>query len=462
MLNVPRGIESPSHSPPQEARVFQPVTRTVVSRVLFAGTLLAGCLAAASSPAGADDGITHWRQPLSSRAGVMVGTLVAMPPVVQPGLTPAAPPTTGQVVATFDPARKGSVVLLERKLDDGWRQVARKRQDAWGSAAFAAKPGTYRARTETGQGLDVVTGRVVSRAWTPSFEDTFSGPSLDATVWNDQRREHESVSAPRTCARTDPAARRVKGGVLHLGIALDPARLDQRCHYTTDEGAGEQSYLLTSQVATEHTRLFRHGIAAARIKPQQAKGMHSGFWMLPEGTVFADGDPSAGTEIDVMEFFGKTPRGWETIGSFVYYYEPGWRSVKHGGLFPGGAPRTRRRRTLVGRVPRLHRRVDARALHLPRGRSRIPPRDQRRIPRPAVPRALDARLGPRARRADRGRARRHRPGRLGQGLRRDLDDLDDFASEQVTPGDLGPDSLEQRQRNREARRDVGLEVEQRE
>lgn len=313
--------------------MFQPVTRKVVSRVLFASTLLAGCLAAASSPAGADDGITRWRQPLSSRAGVVVGTLVAMPPVVQPGLTPAAPPTTGQVVATFDPARKGSVVLLERKLDDGWRQVARKRQDAWGSAAFAAKPGTYRARTETGQGQDVVTSRVVSRAWTPSFEDTFSGPSLDATVWNDQRREHESVSAPRTCARTDPAARRVKDGVLHLGIALDPARLDQRCHYTTDEGAGEQSYLLTSQVATEHTRLFRHGIAAARIKPQQAKGMHSGFWMLPEGTVFTDGDPSAGTEIDVMEFFGKTPRGWETIGSFVYYYEPGWRSVKHGGLF---------------------------------------------------------------------------------------------------------------------------------
>jgi beta-glucanase (GH16 family) len=28
-----------------------------------------------------------------------------------------------------------------------------------------------------------------------------------------------------------------------------------------------------------------------------------------------------------------TPNGRETIGSFVSYYEPGWRNVKHGALF---------------------------------------------------------------------------------------------------------------------------------
>jgi beta-glucanase (GH16 family) len=224
-------------------------------------------------------------------------------------------------------------VLLERLAGGTWKQVARKRQDSWGSAAFAVQPGTYRARTVISMGREVQTGRIVSQAWTPEFEDTFSGDTLDASVWNDQRREHESVYAGRTCSRTDPAARRVEGGVLHLGIALDPERLDQRCQYTTDEGAGEQSYLLTSQVATEYTRLFTHGIAAARMKPQQAKGMHSSFWMLPEGTRFTDGDPSAGTEIDVMEFFGATPNGRETIGSFVSYYEPGWQNVKHGDLF---------------------------------------------------------------------------------------------------------------------------------
>lgn len=261
------------------------------------------------------------------------GVLLALPPIVQAGTSPAAPPTTGQVVATFEPARPGRPVLLERWSRGEWRQVARKRQDSWGSTSFPAPAGTYRARTLTDRDDDVLTGRVVTRDWAPAFEDTFSGTSVDAAMWNDQRREHESVYAPRTCTRTDPAARRVEGGVLHLGIALDPARLDQRCHYTTDEGAGEQAFLLTSQIATENTRLFRHGIAAARMKPQRAKGMHSSFWMLPEATKFTDGDPSAGTEIDVMEFFGEAPNGRETIGSFVSYYEPGWQNVQYGGMF---------------------------------------------------------------------------------------------------------------------------------
>lgn len=291
---------------------------------LLALWMLAAALA--SSPANADTG--YLRDATNTRA-----TLVALPPIVQPGTTPAAPPGTGQVVATFEPARPGSAVLLERRRASGWTQVARKSQDAWGSAAFAVPPGRYRALTGTDRVDEIITGPVTSRSWRPSFEDTFSGTTLDSTVWNDQRREHESESAPRTCARTDPATRRVGGGVLHLGVALDPERLDQRCQYTTDEGAGEQSYLLTSQVATEHTRLFRHGIVAARIRPQEARGMHSAFWMLPEDTVFGDGDPSAGTEIDIMEFFGKKPHGRETIASFVSYYNPGWQAVKFGAMF---------------------------------------------------------------------------------------------------------------------------------
>lgn len=261
------------------------------------------------------------------------GTLVALPPVVQPGQTPAGAPSTGQVVATFDPARPGSPVMLDRKVGGAWKQVARKRQDTWGSAAFAAQPGTYRARTETELDREVVTGRVASRDWSPAFQDTFSAATLDTSVWTDQAREHESVWAGRTCARTDPAARRVEGGVLKLGVALDPALLDQTCHYTTADGSGDQSYLLTSQIATEKSYLFTHGIAAARIKPQQAKGMHSSFWMLPQDSKFTDGDPSAGTEVDVMEFFGETPNGRETIGSFVSYYQPGWQAVKAGQLF---------------------------------------------------------------------------------------------------------------------------------
>jgi beta-glucanase (GH16 family) len=306
--------------------------RALVTRAsLFLGLVVALTLPLASTPAQAEPA---GRKSSSDETTVIRGgTIVALPPVVQPGTSPASPSNVGQVVATFDPARAGRTVVLERKVGSDWRQVARKRQDAWGSAAFAAQPGTYRARTESDRGHEVVTGKVVSRAWSPTFEDTFSDSSYTSAMWTEQVREHESVYASRTCARTDAAAHRTEGGVLHLGVALDPARLDQRCNYATETVTGEQSYLLTSQIATEHTYSFSHGIVAARMKPQRARGMHSGFWLLPEGSKFTDGDPSAGTEIDVMEFFGETPNGRETIGSFVYHYEADWVSVKHGGLF---------------------------------------------------------------------------------------------------------------------------------
>ncbi len=320
------------------------------SRALVTAVLTAALVLAATPPAPADDGNRPLSPMLSSdtpspdngihgkapgkpgKAGR--GTLVSLPPVVQAGSTPASPRNRGQVVATFVPSRPGASVVLEQFRARGWKVVKRDRQDSWGSAAFEVRPGRYRASTQLSRQRTVTTGPLRAGTWTPSFEDTFSGTTLDASVWNDQKREHESVYAPRTCARADPATRRVSDGVLHLGIALDPTRLDQRCSFTSPRATGEQSYLLNSQVATEYTRSFNHGFMSARIKPQRAKGMHSSFWLLPEGTQFTDGDPTRGAEIDVMEFFGETSDQNQTIGSFVGYYEPGWRNVQFGDLFP--------------------------------------------------------------------------------------------------------------------------------
>ena len=273
------------------------------------------------------------RRPVRARGAAVTGTLASLPPIVQPGRSAAAPTDQGTLVATFSPASPGKRVTLERRTQSGWKAVDTDTEDAWGSAAFTPGPGTYRART-TSDGRTWVTGTVTNSRWRPTFEDTFSGTALNTSVWNDQRREHESVYAPRTCARVDAAARRVGNGVLHLGVAADPARIGMPCNYTHPRASGTSPYLINSQVATEHTRFFRHGIVAARIKPQRAKGMHSGFWMLPAGTTYVDGNPAGGTEIDVMEFFGDNGRGTETIGSHVHYYEPGWSKVSLGDFFP--------------------------------------------------------------------------------------------------------------------------------
>ena len=113
-----------------------------------------------------------------------------------------------------------------------------------------------------------------------------------------------------------------------------PERVDTPCSYAWDSVPGTSPYLLNSQVATEFTRSFRHGIVAARVRFQQARGMHAGFWMLPVGTTYADGDPAAGAEIDVVEFFGENGRGSETIASGIHHYEAGWDKVSRGGPFP--------------------------------------------------------------------------------------------------------------------------------
>jgi beta-glucanase (GH16 family) len=307
------------------------VTRHSLRRAAVTCSLVGTCLAVAT-PAVSRDHHRHDPAP-TSRQGT--GTLVALPPVVQPGRRSADPPGTDQLVATFRPAQPGTTVLLQRDTDDGWRTVDSAPQDRSGAADFDVRPGVYRARVEaTRRTTAVSTDRVQTRAWHTSFEDTFGGDALDPTVWNDQVRLHESVWAPRTCGRSDPSARRVAGGVLHLGIAADPALADERCHYSHPTGSGTHDYLLYAQVATEHTRLFRHGIFAARIRVQRSRGMHSAFWMLPRDRRFQEGDPSGGTEVDIMEYFGERPSGRDTIGSFIHYYDPGWVLAKRGAVFP--------------------------------------------------------------------------------------------------------------------------------
>ena len=123
--------------------------------------------------------------------------------------------------------------------------------------------------------------------------------------------------APRTCARVDPGARSVGGGVLHLGVAPDPARAGQPCDYDW-KGTARPQPLPPHDPGRHRAHATSSSTASSppgssRSAPTDALGVLD----APQGTPFVDGDPAAGTEIDVMEFFGDTGRGAETIGSFV-------------------------------------------------------------------------------------------------------------------------------------------------
>lgn len=264
--------------------------------------------------------------------------LTALPPIAQQGPTPADAVDAAQVVARFSPARPGRVVHLERLTGERWVTVQAGVQDPVGTAVFSVPDtATYRATAlSTVGGLaPETTSTVTARIWEPIFEETFSGTALNTAVWTDQAREN-NPDGQRTCARVDSSTRHVAGGVLHLGVGYDQRRPGEACSYSSAYGSGSVPYLTNSQVATEKSFTFQYGFAAARMKLQRGKGMHSGFWMLSAG-LWRLGDhgilPPCDIEVDVMEFFGESPRAVNAIGSFLHECTSGGQVTKYGDVF---------------------------------------------------------------------------------------------------------------------------------
>ena len=270
-------------------------------------------------------------KPVSVDVQVQSSQLAALPPIVQQGPTPAVPEDAGQLVAQFSPARPGRVVHLERLTGEQWLAVQTGAQDAAGTAVFTvADVATYRATTisTVSGGAAETTNTVTTRAWDPIFEETFSGTELNTAVWNDQVREN-NPDGRRSCARVDSSTRRVAEGVLHLGVGYDQSRPGQSCRYSSAYDSGWIPYLTNSQVATENSFAFQYGFAAARMKLQRDRGMHSGFWMLPAHGIL----PPCDIEVDVMEFFGENARSVSAIGGFVHKCTSRGQATKYGGIF---------------------------------------------------------------------------------------------------------------------------------
>lgn len=275
------------------------------------------------------------------------GSITAIPPIAGPGPTPVVPTARAQVLARFTPPLPGGVVRLERRGDRGWRQVGKGRQNLSGAVAFAAVPGArYRAVASPG----VRTAAVTARAHDLLFAEDFTtvagdGRSPDPASWIDQPRP---APTGRTCAINDPTVRSVSGGVLHLRVAPDPRRAGTACSYVHQGKQKTAPWLLTTQVATAKSFSFTHGYAAARIRMHSHTGAHASFWLLPKKSVpdtapewhdvsYVNGDPSRGTEIDIVEYWANPPRpGVEpAIGSFVHWYDAAGATASWGYLFPG-------------------------------------------------------------------------------------------------------------------------------
>jgi hypothetical protein len=269
-----------------------------------------------------------------TQARIGTGVLDLRPAIAQPGKRPARSSSRSQALATFSDTRTGQTVVLQRDRGSGWETVASGRQHRTGSTIFTLPDTTslYRAVALTRSGAaHAVTAPVRGRSFGTLFRDEFSGRRVDHTKWTDQ-----PTLAPaymRMCSRLSWRARSVADGVLRMGVAHDPARADRTCTWTLNGRSGSHPYMLNTQLYTGETFDFTYGYAAVRMKMHLDKGMHASFWMQPANW-YTPGDPSKGTEIDIVEFFGRTKKD-SHIAAFLHWYDSANAHHKIGGKFPG-------------------------------------------------------------------------------------------------------------------------------
>lgn len=261
------------------------------------------------------------------------GVLSLRPAITQPGRRPAASLEKTQALATFSKTRAGQGVALQRDSGSGWQTVARATQHRSGSTIFTLPDTTslYRAvaLSRTGSAA-AMTNTVRGRAFRTVFKDEFSGTKVDFSKWSDQKTLAPAYM--RTCSRLSPHARAVSDGVLHMGVAPDRTRAGRTCRWSLNGRSGTHAYMWNTQLYTGGKFDFTYGYAAARMKMHLDKGMHASFWLQPANW-YTPGRPAKGTEIDVVEFFGRSDRG-SNIGAFLHWYGADNTHYKKGGLFP--------------------------------------------------------------------------------------------------------------------------------
>ena len=271
--------------------------------------------------------------PLPATAGASTAALTqtvtvrVLPQVAATGSAPEpADAALTTVSATFTPVATGRLAVLEARAGKRWVTVASAAQDSLGRVNFnapytyAGAPATYRVvapRTASAAQVTSLAGR--TDGWgSPILSDEFSGSTLPA-AWDHRIQGYEVPS--RRCSRTDPSATAVGGGVLALSVMADPARQDL-CTFVNGQGQEESTfYRLNGHVGTQGRFAYKYGVAAARVKFQDARGQHGAFWMQPSGTGY-------GAEIDVIEWFGTGSSG---LGMGVWDYSSGVQTRAAGG-----------------------------------------------------------------------------------------------------------------------------------
>ncbi|WP_162598563.1 glycoside hydrolase family 16 protein [Nocardioides gilvus] len=263
-------------------------------------------------------------------------SMVALPPIASAGASASAPTEGAVVSAKFTPARPGRLVNLEKSVNGSWVTVSTKPQDDSGHAVFqvAGTRDSYRATAVTQSDAPAMTtNSAATRGWAGNvdFEDTFDGNALDPKKWKHLHRP--LGTGLRGCAQPSRDTFSVANGVLRMGVKKDPARAGQTCMANVDGKKVPMPYMLNTQIGTEGLYDFTYGFAAARVKVQKTKGMHSAFWAKPVNPE-VNGQPQYGTEIDVFEYFGRGMYKENGVAAFIHAPNAAGTVIKTGAQVP--------------------------------------------------------------------------------------------------------------------------------
>jgi beta-glucanase (GH16 family) len=295
-----------------------PVSRLSLPLLLLVALLVAGTPSAATAAS-----VVPARPPQSVDVTVL-------PPIAQPGSTPAAPESASTVLtATVRPKAWGRPTHLEVRHQGRWSPVATASTGAGGRVMFTApttidgRAATYRVRAAAFGALgDVHSEPVRADAWgSPAFVDGFDGVALGPS-WEHRIQFHNPWGG-RACSKGDPSAVLVSGGTVRLSVFPDPALAGETCPTYDAQGqpSGTHTYRLNGHISTQSAFDFQYGVAAARIRFQRHRGQHGAFWMQPRG-LLDTGPTPWGAEIDVVEWYGAA-RGRERMSNAVHRHTDG-------------------------------------------------------------------------------------------------------------------------------------------